>query len=176
MLQPPLRRAASDYLSTRLENRCSPHPNSNYGYPPKVVQVTESTDSSSSAVLGFANTGTPNDLDQVTICTKRIKTFIENTCLNAPVCVDSTGAAGSTLINNYILHTIAHEVGHVLGPLAPIYNASYGGNHYMSGTNVIMDQSIYYTSKLDNANAKNVNFYVTTAFTSADQSGAKLKK
>jgi hypothetical protein len=95
-------------------------------------------------------------------------------------CVDSTGlydkiTTGSNptydLTNKYIQHTIAHEIGHVLGPLAPNYDANYGGYHYMPGTNVIMDQSIYYTySKSTNT----TTFYIGVDFTATDKSAAHL--
>ena len=91
-------------------------------------------------------------------------------------CADSTGVYDTTsnpaLTQKYILHTIAHEVGHVLGPLAPTYNANYGGYHYQSGTNVIMDQSIYYTYS---GSTNQTTFYIGTGYTATDQTSTKLK-
>jgi hypothetical protein len=143
----------------------------------KAVRVTESLDTTSPNVLGFSNTGTPNGLDMATIYTQRIINFIKSACGNSygtSTCADSSGIYDSTgnlaLTQKYIIHTIDHEVGHVLGPLAPVYNANYGGYHYKSGTNVIMDQSIYYTSK-----EGKVTFYIGTGYTAPDQSSAKLK-
>lgn len=145
----------------------------------KAVRVTESLDVTSPNVLGFSNTGTPDGLDLATVYTQRIINFIKSVCgssYGTSNCADSTGVYDNNSTGNlaltqkYITHTINHEVGHMLGPLAPVYNANYGGYHYKSGTNVIMDQSVYYTSK-----GGKVTFYSGTSYTSADQAKVKLK-
>ena len=87
------------YVSAPLTNRAVFS-----GSNQKAVQVTESMDTTSPDILGFSNTGTPNDLDNTTIFTARIKNFIQTTCGNgtngsnggAPTygtikCADSTG-------------------------------------------------------------------------------------
>ena len=122
----------------------------------KAVRVAESILLDDNVILGMASCGTPNGLDLATIYTKRIEKHV-TTVKQAP---------NATLTENYIKHTIAHEVGHMLGPLAPKYVSSYGGNHYKSGTNVLMDQSVYY---------KGTTFYIGTTFTSSDKTGMKLK-
>ncbi len=60
--------------------------------------------------------------------------------------------------------------------LAPArnYNANYGGNHYMTGQNVIMDQSIYYTQSTSSG-VTTTTFNIGTGYTGYDQSLAKLK-
>ena len=111
-------------------------------------------------VLGSSTCGTP-DQDLGTVYTKRIIDHI----------TDVTGSADSALVNKYIEHTIAHELGHMVGPLAPVYNANYGGYHYASDANdQIMDQAVYVTGA-DSAAV----FYIGTSYTSADQAGIKLK-
>ncbi len=137
----------------------------------KAVMITESLDTTSPTLLGFSNTGTPDNLDNTTIYTQRIINFISTTCNGAISCADSvTGARGDALVQQYMLHIINHEVGHVVGPLAPTYNATYGGYHYKTANNgYIMDQSIYYTSK-----GGKVVFYIGTGYTAKDQSSIKL--
>jgi hypothetical protein len=129
----------------------------------EAVRVTESLDATSTNPLGFSNTGTPDDLDLATIYTQRIINFVNS------VYTSANASVPPGLIDTYIMHTIAHEVAHMLGPLAPVYNSNYGGYHYKSGTKVIMDQSIYYTSKKGR-----VTFYIGTAYTPADQAAADL--
>jgi hypothetical protein len=142
------------------------------GSTQKAAMVTESLDTSSPTVLGLTNTGTPNGLDNSTIYTQRIVNYLQGVCGPGYAnCVDAySNATGTEFLNRYILHIINHEVGHELGPLSPTYNASYGGYHYKTGSNVIMDQAVYYTT----ANGKNT-FYIGTGYTSTDQNSIKLK-
>jgi hypothetical protein len=134
--------------------------------------------------LGFANTGTPNGPDLATVYTARINNFIRSVCGNlygGPNCADSTGAydkvQGTTndyaLTKKYIIHTINHEVAHMFGPLAPVYDANSGGYHYPTGTNVVMDQSAYY--KANGSPVNSVTFYLGNTFTTVDQAGIALK-
>jgi hypothetical protein len=123
----------------------------------KAVRVTENLDVSATTPLGISSCGTPNGLDLATVYTQRIENFVRSVYSAAP----------QSLIDTYIKHTITHEVGHMVGPLAPKYNASYGGYHYKTGANdQIMNQSVYY---------KGTTFYIGTTYTTADQGGIKLK-
>lgn len=122
----------------------------------KAVRVTESLDISNPTVLGSSTTGTP-DQDKGTVFTQRIENHVKTVYAAAP----------QDLIDKYIKHTIVHELGHMVGPLAPAYNANYGGNHYQSLANdLLMNQFVYYVG---------TDFYIGTSFSSADQGGVKLK-
>jgi len=123
----------------------------------KAVRVTESLDVSNPNLLGISKPGTPNGLDLATVYTQRIKNSFTSILGTSP---------SQDLIDLHIKHTIAHEIGHMVGPLAPTGSSSYGGYHYKSGTNVIMDQSVYY---------KGTTFYIGTTYTSKDQTKTKLK-
>jgi hypothetical protein len=116
-------------------------------------------DTSTSNVLGESDgCGTPNGMDNARIYTQRIRDF-----------VNSKGADPS-LIETYIKQVIAHEIGHTVGPLKSPYDANCGGYHYCTiqppGTNVIMEQSVYHSG---------TTFYIGTIYTTADQTGVKLK-
>jgi hypothetical protein len=122
----------------------------------KAARITESLDVSNPTVLGSSTCGTP-DQDKGTVYTQRIENHVLSVYPGAP----------QSLIDTYIKHTIAHELGHMVGPLAPVYNANYGGYHYQSQANdQIMNQFVYYTD---------TTFYIGTSYTSADQAGVKLK-
>jgi len=139
----------------------------------KAIRITESLDTSNLNILGSASYGTPNGLDNATVYTQRIIEFIKSKCgtnyATNTNCLDNTGNYGQAVVNKYIKHTIAHEAGHMM-KLTKVYDSKNGGNHYKTGTNVIMDQSVYYTSK-----SGKVTFYMGTTFTSNDQTDATLK-
>jgi hypothetical protein len=134
----------------------------------KAVRITESLDTGNNVILGISQYGTPNGLDLATVYTQRIKNHIMSVCgssFGTSKCADNTGVSSQALIDKYIKHTIAHEAAHML-MLTTTNNERLGGHHYKTGTNVILDQSVYY---------KGTAFYIGTTFTSADKSGATLK-
>jgi hypothetical protein len=134
----------------------------------KAVRISESLDTSNDIILGISQYGTPNGPDLATVYTQRIKNHIMSVCgssFGTSKCADNTGVSSQDLIDKYIKHTIAHEAAHML-TLTTTYNDRLGGHHYKTGTNVILDQSVYY---------KGTTFYIGTTFTSADKSGAALK-
>jgi len=130
----------------------------------KAVRITESLDVSATDVLGAASTGTPNGLDAAVIYTERIKKHVTGVYAG----VNQLPPAG--FIDDYIRHTIAHEVGHMSGPLTTAYNSRYGGYHYQSGTNLILDQSVAYSVK-----GGTVTWKLGKTYSTADQSAIKLK-
>ena len=130
--------------------------------PQKAVRIAESLDPTGN-ILGYCNYGTPNNLDRCTVFTQRIKNFVESVYAS----VGQTSPAG--LIDDYIRHTFAHESGHSL-TLTTNYNSSFGGYHYQSGTDVIMEQAVTYTVK-----GGIVTFNISTGFTAPDRTGARLK-
>jgi hypothetical protein len=131
--------------------------------PQKAIRIGETLDMSDPLTLGISNYGTPNGIDFATIFTQRIVQFVNSLCANAN-CVDSTGLTNDELKKKYIKHVIAHEVGHVV-LLTNVSNPDFGGYHYKTGTNVILDQSVYYTNKRGS-----VTYYIGTQYTTNDQS------
>ena len=89
-------------------------------------------------------------------------------CLINP---STTALLVNTVISTFIKNTIAHEASHSMA-LAPKYDSRYGGNHYQTGTNVVMDQSVYYTTGKNPASTK---FYLPGVYATADPPAAKLK-
>jgi hypothetical protein len=129
----------------------------------KYVRITESLDPTMAnpPVLGSSTCGTP-DQDLGTVYTQRIVNHLTSVFGTTP---------DPAFRDKYIKHTIAHELGHMVGPLAPVYNANYGGYHYASDANdQIMNQAVYVTGTGSNA-----VFYIGTSYTSTDQAGIKLK-
>jgi hypothetical protein len=144
------------------------------GIPQKAVRITEDLDPNG-IVLGVANQGTPNGLDEASIFTERIKNHVQSTCAEAdpPLsdnCTDkATGFSGQDLIDLYIRHTIAHEIGHMT-MLAVDYNRRFGGYHYKAGSEVILEQAVKYTSKKGK-----VTFYISTQYSAPSQLGVQLQ-
>jgi len=135
----------------------------------KAVKVGEASDATSTTVLGTSTYGTPNGTNNVIVYTKRIQAFIDGVCPAGVTCTDSTGLLDkAAVVAKYIRHTIAHEIGHDVS-LTGTSNASYGGYHYATGTNTVMEQSVYKTT------TSGVKFYVSDTFTSVDQGGYKMK-
>jgi hypothetical protein len=136
------------------------------------ARLRESLDTSD-LILGSANQGMV--LDLATVFTQRIANFVTSTCAGSSTCADSNAATNgvdtlSEVIDHYIRHTISHELGgHVL-TLAPVYNSRYGGNHYQSGTKVVLEQSVTYTKK-----SGRVTWYISSLYTDPDRAGARLQ-
>jgi hypothetical protein len=121
----------------------------------KAVKLTENQDATADNILGYTSgCGNPNGPDLTTIYTKKIYNLLS-----------SIGQLSQ--LDLYIKHTIAHEIGHTTGPLAPVNDPNYGPYHYQSANNnLIMDQSVY---------QEGTNIYIGTHFTAGDQGGVKLK-
>jgi hypothetical protein len=139
--------------------------------PQKAVRITENLDPEG-IILGYANQGTPNGLDDAIIYTEHIKNHVESVCAEGTVyCIDSaTGASGpAAIIPIYIKHTIAHEVGHMT-MLAVEYNPRFGGYHYKAGSEVVLEQAVKYTSKKGK-----VTFYISTHYAEPSQMGVQLQ-
>ena len=131
----------------------------------KAVRITESLHPTGN-ILGVANQGTPNGLDEATIFTERIKNHVYSVYAEAGA--TPPGDVEETVIIPYIKQTIAHEIGHMTS-LAPDYNKRFGGYHYRSGSGVIMEQSVKYTVK-----KKNVTFYIPDVYAHASQTAVTL--
>jgi hypothetical protein len=135
----------------------------------KAVRITESLDANGE-ILGVAQYGTPNGLDLATVFTERIKNFVNGQCAGATSCTSSTGASGpAAIVELYIQHTFAHELGHML-QLALEYNRRFGGYHYKSGSEVVMEQSVVVSSK-----GGRVTFLISTQYADSDKMEATLR-
>jgi hypothetical protein len=121
----------------------------------KAVKVTESPDQTADNILGYTSgCGTPNGPDLTTIYTEKIYNLLSK--------INQLGQ-----LDLYIKHTIAHEIGHTVGPLAPVNIPEYGPYHYQSAdNNLIMDQSVYQSQN---------RVYIGTQYTAGDQAGVRLK-
>jgi hypothetical protein len=126
--------------------------------------------------LGISGEGTPNSRDNATIYTERTDGLVRHVYTNNNIAFPDNL---QDIIDTYIRHVIAHELGHMIRPLAPVIQADYvsfGGYHYKSGTtynkeNVILDQYVKYTVK-----GGNVTFYIGTIYTPADIAGIILRQ
>lgn len=147
-----------------------PTPGRNITFTQKAVRVTENLDPTGN-ILGVANYGTPNGLDEATVFTERIINHVYS--VYAEVEADGYEIPPENVINEtviipYTKQIIAHEVGHMM-VLAVDYNSRFGGYHYKSGSGVIMEQSVVYTSKRGV-----VTFYISEGYAAPDQDAATL--
>jgi len=124
----------------------------------KMIKVTESLDQTADNVIGYTSLcGTPDGPDLTTVYTQKIYNLLRSI----------QGTVQPATLELYIKHTIAHEIGHTVGPLAPVNYPEYGQYHYQSAdNNLIMDQSVYVSGS---------NVYVGTRYTAGDQGGIHLK-
>jgi hypothetical protein len=139
--------------------------------PQKAVRITEDLHPEG-VILGYANQGTPNGLDDAIIYTEHIKDHVITTCAEGYVyCIDPASSASGPdeIIPVYIKHTIAHEIGHMT-MLAVDYNRRFGGYHYKAGSEVVLEQAVKYTSKKGK-----VTFYISTEYAEPSQLGVQLQ-
>jgi hypothetical protein len=129
------------------------------GSSQKAIRIVEDLSSGSDPnIMGISSCGTPNGDDSATIYTQNIINLLAGI-------YGSELAIPSDVRKKYIQHIIAHEIGHMIGPLAPTYVAKLGGNHYTAGSNTVMDQFVKYKSGI---------WTIGSTFTTADQNGVKL--
>lgn len=143
--------------------------------PQKAIMISESLTPADGddTKVGFATPGTPMGKDGATIWTRRIYDYIDyEACpTGIDLCIDISQQEENRqeLKDLHVRNTICHEVGHILGPLAPDYIEKFGGNHYKSGTRVIMEQFPVYTKK-----GSKVTFYLSKEYTPVDLENLKL--
>ena len=128
--------------------------------PQKAVRITEDLHPEG-IILGYASQGTPNDMDDAIIFTEHIKSYVES--------VYDPAAVPAGLIDTYIRHTIAHEIGHMTR-LSVDYNRRFNGYHYKAGSEVIMEQAVKYTDKKGV-----ITFYISTEYAEPSIQGVVLK-
>jgi hypothetical protein len=135
---------------------------------PKAVRVTENVaDLSSGTVLGQATNGTPTTTGKVVVWPVRILQHVNETRRAAGLLELS---ATDPIVVQYIKQVIAHEMGHVMGPMANVSSTTaslYGGKHYAPEDHVVMSQ--YVTN--DGAG----NFQIGDDFKDGDRTALKLK-
>lgn len=95
--------------------------------------------------LGFANYGTPNNLDRGTLWPVRIQNFVASVCGAGP-CETDRGANGIAEVSDALLKWVAnHEAGHML-KLTRSYDKRFGGFHLKAGTGAVMEQFVTYST------------------------------
>ena len=136
----------------------------------KAIKITENLTTNGSTT-GICTQGSPNGTDGCVVYTQKIVNVVTAACPSGTQCLVN-GSAENTVdavILTYLKNTIAHEASHSM-KLAPTYNANFGGNHYQIGTNVVMDQSVYYTTV-----SGRTTFFLPGTYTNPDIAGATLR-
>jgi len=124
------------------------------GFSQKALRIKESLNTSV-VEIGISTPGLPSGRDDATIYTKRIWQKIVEACpfLGSPDspsytcpanatcenCQVNSSIKGMAIFPYYIQNTIAHEMAHMLRPLAQPYSSKIG-YHDKSGSGFIMDQ------------------------------------
>jgi len=145
----------------------------------KAIRVTESlatvTTSSTNTDAIWGKTpllGTPNLAGEATVFTQQIANDVQAK-YNAARAAGNTSITDAQIqakIAECIKHTVAHEAGHNLGPLAAQYNSKLGGNHYSTTQQLTMSQGPILSQK-----GTNVNVVCPATFTSTDATTFKIK-
>lgn len=114
------------------------------------VRILESTNINGTNLGLTLPPGTPNTAGDATVFTQRIINFVHGLCKcadpnNCPTCQDALGGTQgeANIIAKFIRFAIAHEAGHAMTLRA--VSSTDIGEHYPSGTNVLLDSSVYYT-------------------------------
>ena len=142
----------------------------------KALRITEIT-STPQPVLGYCPQGTPMDRDDATVYTGEIQDFVNSMCAGK-TCQAYVGdeipanlvSGVQNVVDAYIRYVTIHEVGHTL-ELAVQYNRRFGGNHYKTGTNFILDQTVVFKEQKKN---NSVVFYFPNQFSAESQGGIAL--
>jgi len=113
--------------------------------------------------VGEANRGTPNELDFGTVYTERIRWYVDCTYQQA-----NQTSYPPDVLETYILHTIAHEVGHNM-VLRKKYTSRYW-YHYSSRDKVVMSKSVSVKTQRGT-----VTFQIGTEFADPDVTDRRLK-
>ena len=127
-----------DPTNTCNENWTRAIPNSNQ----KALRIKEDL-STSVKELGSSMPGLPSGRDDAKIYTARIKQEIDAACPPGTACQDKTGQVkgADALFDLYIQNIVAHELAHMLQPLAQPYSTKIEW-HDKTGSGYVMDQFI----------------------------------
>jgi hypothetical protein len=142
----------------------------------KALRITEVT-TTPQPVLGYCPQGTPMGLDDATVYTGAIADFVHSVCSgkNCQAYVGEQVPANlvtgeDDVIAKYIEYVTIHEIGHTIA-LSLNYERRFGGYHYKTGTNFIMDQSIVYKEQ---KNSNTITFYFPHQYSGESQTGLRL--
>jgi hypothetical protein len=115
--------------------------------------------------------------DDATVYTGEIQDFVPSKCAGK-TCQAYVGeetpanlvTGVQDVVDAYISYVTIHEVGHTL-ELSVEYNRRFGGNHYKTGTNFILDQTVVFKEIKRN---NSVVFYFPSQFSVESQEGIAL--
>ena len=142
----------------------------------KALRITEIT-TIPQPVLGYCPQGTPMGLDDATVYTGAVADFVHSVCSgkNCQAYVGEQVSANlvtgeDNVIDKYIEYVTIHEIGHTID-LSLNYDRRFGGYHYKTGTDYIMDQSVVYKEQ---KNSNTITFYLPHQYSGESQAGLRL--